>query len=119
MVSLSSCTLLLSKLCEALTVNCEALLFADLLCEVYREAVCIRELECIITGENCLALCLECVCETVEELCTLVDSLCESLFLNTDYLLDIVALLVEFRICALVLVDNCVAYLAEERSCYA
>ena len=49
MIRLGSCPLFFCELCEAVTVNSESFFLTYLFCKIYREAVCIRQLESVIT----------------------------------------------------------------------
>ena len=84
---------------EAVNVDCLALLFKDLLSYLQRESVSVVELECEISCEHVLALCIHLCHVSVKYLNASVKSLCKVVFFDLDDLHNVIMLFDEFRIC--------------------
>ena len=111
--------LLLHQAGEAFLVHGHALLLQDILGQVQGEAVGIIQLEGVLAGEHGLALFLVGLHQLVQDAQAGVNGLGEVLFLHPDDPGDILPLLHQIGISGLVLMDDHVADLVQERFVHA
>ena len=107
--------LLLHQLLERLRIHVHAFLVNHFLGQVERETVGVIELEGVRAGENGLALLLVALEHVAEDLHAAVDGLGEVLLLRAHNAGDIRLLFAQLRILALILMDNGIDHVIQER----
>ena len=107
-------TLLFHQGVETVFIHCHAFISTHLNGEIQREAECIIETESVGTGEYVLPFCLVLFQQIFEDCHAGIDGPVEVLFLMADDRDDIVLLLTELGILALVLVHNGIHDLPEK-----